>query len=49
MNLFLLQNDVNKAIKWSKEKRSEFNIAKYEAICFDVKKVRSVQCPVVCR
>ena len=39
MSLFSLQNDLNKAIKWSKEKRLEFNNAKLEAICFDVKKV----------
>ena len=44
MNLFLLQNDVNKAIKWSKENRFEFNMAKFEAICFDVKKLD--QCSV---
>ena len=44
MNLFLLQNDVNKAIKWSKENRLEFNMVKFEAICFDVKKLD--QCSV---
>ena len=38
INLFLLQNDVKKAIKWSKENRLEFNMVKFEAICFDVKK-----------
>ena len=32
MNLLLLQNDLNKAIKWSKENRLEFNNAKFEAI-----------------
>ena len=41
VNIFSLQNDVNKASKWSKENRLEFNNAKCEAICFDVK-VRSV-------
>ena len=39
MNLFLLQNDANKAIKWSEENRVEFNMAKFEAMCFDVKKL----------
>ena len=39
MNLFSLQNDLNNAIKWSKENRLEFNNAKFEAICFDVKKL----------
>ena len=33
----LLQNNVNNAIKWSKEYRLEFNNAKFEAICFDAK------------
>ena len=42
MKLFLLQTDLNKAIKWSKENKLEFNNAKFAAICFDVKKVRSV-------
>ena len=37
MNLFLLQNDLNNATKWSKENRLEFNNANFEAICFDVK------------
>ena len=37
MNLFSLQSDLNKAIKWSKENRMEFNNAKFEAICFDEK------------
>ena len=36
INLFLLQNDLNNAIKWFKENRLEFNNAKFEAICFDV-------------
>ena len=44
MNLFLLQNDLNKAIKWSKENRRELSNAKFEAICFDVKKL--VHCSV---
>ena len=44
MNLFSLQNDLNKAIKWSKENRMQFNNAKFEAICFDVKKLD--QCSV---
>ena len=44
INLFLLQNDLNKAIKWSKENRMEFNNAKFEAICFDVRKLE--QCSV---
>ena len=44
MNLFSLQNDVNKAIKWSKDNRLEFSNAKFEAICFDVKKLD--QCSV---
>ena len=39
MNFFSLQNDLNNAIKWSKENRLEFNNAKFEAICFDVKKL----------
>ena len=38
MDLFWLRNDENKAIKWSKENRLEFHMAKFEAICFDVKK-----------
>ena len=42
MNLFSLQNDLNNAIEWTKENGLEFNNAKFEAICFDVKKVRSV-------
>ena len=42
MSLFLLQNDFKKAIKWSKEKRSEFNNAKSEVICFDAKSQISV-------
>ena len=37
MNLFSLKNDLNEAIKWSKENRLEFSNAKFEAICFDVK------------
>ena len=44
INLFLLQNDLNKAIKWSKENRMEFNNAKFEAICFDVRELD--QCSV---
>ena len=44
MSLFLLQNDLNKALKWSKENRLEFNMSKFEAICFDVKKLD--QCSV---
>ena len=39
MNLFLLQNDLNNAIEWSKENRLEFNNEKFGAICFDVKKL----------
>ena len=46
MNLFALQNGVDKAIKWSQENRLEFNMAKFEAICFDVKKLD--QCSVHC-
>ena len=38
MNLFSLQNDLNNAIKWSKENSLEFNNAKIEAIRLDVKK-----------
>ena len=38
MNLFSLQKFVNKAVKWSQEKRDEFNMANFEAICYDVKK-----------
>ena len=44
MSLFSLKNDLNKAIKWSKENRLEFNKAKFEAVCFDLKK--SDQCSV---
>ena len=39
MNLYSIQIDVNKAIKWSTENRWEINMAKFEAICFDVKKL----------
>ena len=39
MNLFSLQNQLNNAIKWSKQNRLEFNNAKFEAICFDLKKL----------
>ena len=39
MNLFSLQNDLNSYTKWSKENRLEFNNAKFEAICFDLKKL----------
>ena len=39
MNFFSLQNDASKAIKWSKENRLDFNITKFEAMCFDVKKL----------
>ena len=46
MNLFSLQNDLNKAIKWSKENRMEFNNAKFEAICFDVKKLDQFSVPL---
>ena len=38
MNLFSLQKFVNKAIKWSQEKWEVFNMANFEAICYDVKK-----------
>ena len=44
MNLYSIQIDVNKAIKWSTENRLEINMAKFEAICFDVKKL--YQCSV---
>ena len=37
MNLFSPENDVNKATKWSKQNRLEFNMAEFENICFDVR------------
>ena len=39
MSLFSQQNDLNNALKWSKENRLEYNNAKFEAICFDVKEL----------
>ena len=39
MILFSLKNYVNKTTKWSKENNLEFNIAKLEAICLDVKEL----------
>ena len=39
MTLFSLKIDVNKAIKRSKENRLELRMAKFEDICFDVKKL----------
>ena len=39
MKFFSIQNDLNNAIKWSKENRLEFNNSKFDAICFDVKKL----------
>ena len=39
MNLFSLENFVNNALKWSEKNRFEFNMAKFEAIGFDVEKL----------
>ena len=39
MNSYSPENNVNKATKWSKQNRLEFNMAKFEKICFDVKKL----------